>query len=185
MTFLTIDQKYEEKWHSQQKDKTLGAILWFSDFVTQMTNPDKLRNSGHDIEGYSQRVTWVAFAILAMFNRHLWNVTLTVSKVKGQNLWKVVFVKVNALNEISCILLPDIIPPLEVGVVLNLQPSRSRPHMCLHLSPRCAYHRSVGVGDRVTLYLAPGKWSRPRENPRSGVNKEAEHVEEAELWSVA
>ena len=133
----------------------------------------------------SQRVTWVSFAILAMFNRHLWNVTLTVSKVKGQNLWKVVFVKVNALNEISYILLPDIIPPLEVGVVLNLQPSRSRPHMCLHLSPRCAYHRSVGVGDRVTLYLAPGKWSRPRENPRSGVNKEAEHVEEAELWSVA
>ena len=53
--------------------------------------------------------------------------------------------------------LPDIIPPLEVGVVLNLQPSRSRPHMCLHLSPRCAYHHSVGVGDRVTLYLAPGK----------------------------
>ena len=30
---------------------TLGAISWFSDFVTQLTIPDKLKNSNHDIEG--------------------------------------------------------------------------------------------------------------------------------------
>ena len=77
MTFLTIDQKDEEKCDEQQEDKDRYknkdkdvAIKWFSDSVTHLTIPDKLRNSNHDIEGFysdCQRVTLTAFAILPMF----------------------------------------------------------------------------------------------------------------------
>ena len=49
MTFLNMDQMDEEtKKNTKTGTETLGVI---SDLVTQLTIPDKLRNSNYGIEG--------------------------------------------------------------------------------------------------------------------------------------
>ena len=54
MTFLTIDQRDKEAWHDQNEDKDKQKDKHKhieSDWMTELTIIDKLRNLNHNIEG--------------------------------------------------------------------------------------------------------------------------------------
>ena len=64
----SCDRQCDWHWYRQETE----ALHWelFSDLVTQLTIQDKLRNLNNESWGLvidNQRVTWGAFAILAMF----------------------------------------------------------------------------------------------------------------------
>ena len=50
MTFLTIDQRDKEAWYDQNEDKDKHKHIE-SDWMTELTIIDKLRNLNHNIEG--------------------------------------------------------------------------------------------------------------------------------------